>query len=312
MKSAASNNHKPKSFSIDKECPNQLSDLTVGGNLIRKDTNENGATESLIRCNDIQQVEGPLSPSHISAQEWIYRSLSSNYIHEFSKKSSELKKSLATLLVIPAYDVDTLELQRIIPTSIAVYEERQLYNLLLLRDNPNCRIIYISSESISDDVIGYYLRLGSNQDSWRNQLSRLTMLSINDSSFQTPLSKKVLKRPQLLRQIQELIFQNPLKSWTEYELTEQRIFDYNKHHYIGLSVYTGSTICSCLSHALKVPLLETDQAYLHWGTKQGSREIFYASNIPFPRGTPDKDCHDYGQLVLHGKLFLKMYDHKNG
>lgn len=308
MKSAKSNNYQPKSFSMDQECPHQISDLSARGDLIITDTEENGETKSPNKCKDVQHVGGQLSPFHFSAQESIYRSLSSNYFHELSEKSSELKNSLATLLVIPAYDVDILELQRIIPTSIAVYEERQLYNLLLLCDNPNFRIIYVSSESISEDVIGYYLRLRSNQDNWRDQLSRLTMLSINDSSFPTPLSQKILNRPQLLTQIREIIFQNPLESCTDYESTEHKIYDHDKYHYIGLSVYTGSTICSCISHALRVPLLEADQAYLHWGTKQGSREIFCASNIPFPRGTPDRDCHDYGTLLtpLPADSFLNV------
>jgi len=73
-------------------------------------------------------------------------------------------------------------------------------------------------------------------------------------------------------------------------------------HYVGLSIFTGLEASSCLSLALGLPLLEADLAHLHWGTKQGSGEMFLASGRPYPPGTPNHDCGDYATLLI------KFYD----
>lgn len=66
----------------------------------------------------------------------------------------------------------------------------------------------------------------------------------------------------------------------------------------GLSVFTGSDSIDALSQELAIRLLEASGDQLHFGTKQGSREIFAACEIAFPKGTPDlstdNDLLSYG------------------
>jgi hypothetical protein len=302
IKSAFKHDHHPNSFNSYEDCPHQIN-LAIKSSLSRKGAEEGSlsderSTPKIPHNHQPDQLSrGSFLTSIYCTQQPRCHELPANYVQEFNESFSELKRSLATLIVVPSHDVDTL-VRRMTHSSVAKYEERQLYNLLLLHDNPNLRVIYVSSEKISDVVIGYYLRLGSNKDTWRDQLSRLTMLSVNDSSFSATLSQKILERPQILRQLQDMIFQTRLKTSTLPNQADSLEHEnVNIKHYVGLSVYTGSSSCSLLSEVLGLPLLEADQACLHWGTKQGSREIFYASQIPFPRGTPDIDCGDFETLL---------------
>ena len=249
------------------------------------------------------RINSPPVPQMLSSSEHCgalnYLDLSTNYIREFTQKSIKSNSVPTTLVVIPSMDVDNFELQRIFPTMIPILEERQLYNLLLLRENPNLQIIYVTSENVSEHVVGYYLRLGTDKVKWREQLTRLHMLSANDNSMQTTLSQKILERPKLLNLLRELTFPGTPNSSSLKDNSGGRVHSKSnaEQHYVGLSVFTGSSGCSRLSRALGLPLLEADLAHLHWGTKQGSREIFFAAKVPFPRGTPDTDCGDYDSLL---------------
>lgn len=66
----------------------------------------------------------------------------------------------------------------------------------------------------------------------------------------------------------------------------------------GLSVFTGSDAADKLSRELGIRLLESSGSTLHWGTKQGSREVFAAVDVPHPPGTPSIDDDD---LLTFGK-----------
>lgn len=264
-----------------------------------KSCTEIGSASNFQCCRISSPPVPPLfsSNEHCGALKCL--DLSTNYIRELTQKSIKSNNAPTTLVVIPSMDVDTFELQRIFPTMIPILEERQLYNLLLLCENPNLQIIYVTSENVSEHVVGYYLRLGTDKVKWRDQLPRLHMLSVNDNSMQTTLSQKILERPKLLSQLRELTFPSPPNSSSLQDNSGGRVHSKSnaKQHYVGLSVFTGSSGCSRLSRALGLPLLEADLAQLHWGTKQGSREIFSAAKVPYPRGTPDKDCGDYDSLL---------------
>ena len=248
-----------------------------------------------------------LSPSSGSGKR-TYHPLCTNYVTALSGNShkcrnpSQLSQScsaVTTLVVVPSMDQDTLELTRMCPTAIFTLEERQLYNLLLLHDNPNLRIIYLSSQSVSEHVVGYYLRLGNgNESNLHDQLSRVHMLSTHDPTLSRALSQKILDRPQLISLIRDLVFSTPLNNNSRSNVTTSSCMSTStSQHYVGLSVFTGSEASSRLSLALGLPLLEADLAHLHWGTKQGSREMFLASGVPYPPGTPDRDCGDYATLL---------------
>ena len=75
-------------------------------------------------------------------------------------------------------------------------EERALFLLLLLRQ-PRLRMIYVTSQPVSEAIIEYYLGLlpGVIPSHAR---ARLIMVAVGDAS-PTPLSSKLLARPRLLR-----------------------------------------------------------------------------------------------------------------
>jgi len=66
--------------------------------------------------------------------------------------------SETNVVVVPSIDLDENELFRFCP-DINVYEERQLWHLLLLR-NPSYRIVYLTSDPVDERVIQYYLKIG--------------------------------------------------------------------------------------------------------------------------------------------------------
>ena len=173
-----------------------------------------------------------------------------------------------TLVVIPSLDVDNTELKRVFDFSMCGYEERQLFHLFFL-DNPNTRVIYVTSTPVNEHIVRYYLSLHGNYD-LQDRLSRLLMLSPNDPSA-SPLSAKLLSRPGLVKLMQESIGQDEP----------------------DLSVFTGSTYVEKLASSMRAHLLEAPVSCQYYGTKQGSRELFTYLNIPHPPGTPclprDKD-----------------------
>lgn len=193
-----------------------------------------------------------------------------------------------TLVVIPSIDVDNTELKRAFEFSICGYEERQLFHLFFL-DNPNTRVVYVTSTPVNEHVVRYYLSLHGNYD-LHDRLSRLLMLSPNDPSA-SPLSAKLLSRPGLVKLMQDSIGQDEP----------------------DLSVFTGSTYVEKLASSMRAHLLEAPVSCQYYGTKQGSRELFMYLNIPHPPGTPclprDKDllthCSDgYSYICSTGALAI--------
>ena len=87
-------------------------------------------------------------------------------------------------------------------------EERALFLLLLLRQ-PRLRMIYVTSQPVSEAIVEYYLGLlpGVIPSHAR---ARLTLVAVGDAS-PTSLSSKLLARPRLLREIRSLI-PNPERS----------------------------------------------------------------------------------------------------
>jgi hypothetical protein len=87
-------------------------------------------------------------------------------------------------------------------TVMQALEERSLFLLLLLRQ-PRLRMIYVTSQPISESIIEYYLGLlpGVIPSHAR---ARITLVPVGDASS-VPLSAKLLARPRLLREIRSLI-----------------------------------------------------------------------------------------------------------
>lgn len=141
------------------------------------------------------------------------------------------------------------------------YEERQLFNLILLRHS-DTRIIYITSQPLDHSILEYYWQLLPGEVSFSKIQDQLLLFCTYDNSPK-PLSLKLLERPRLIERIRRSIRKN-----------ESCLTCFNSTSY-----ETG------LSRLLGVPLLAVDTPHLWWGTKAGSRQIFSEVGVPFPRGT---------------------------
>ena len=141
-------------------------------------------------------------------------------------------------------------------------EERALFLLLLLRQ-PRLRMIYVTSQPISEAIIEYYLGLlpGVIPSHAR---ARLTLVPVGDAS-PTSLSSKLLARPRLLRDRCHLIPYNT----TELERD------------VALS--------------LGIPMYGADPRLVDLGSKTGCRRMFDECGVQAPVGA--EDLHSVDEIV---------------
>src|SRR5689334_9222634 len=146
------------------------------------------------------------------------------------------------------------------PAETQAYEERLLCLLLMLRD-PEIRIVYVTSNPVTQPIVDYYLSL-LDPDLVPDARERLTMLSAEDSSLR-PLSAKLLERPTLLTRIRWAIPDHEDAYLVPYICTE---LEYE------------------LGRALGIPVNGADPALAPLGTKSGGRELFARAGVPVPLG----------------------------
>lgn len=117
----------------------------------------------------------------------IKRSMSS-----LASVHSARRPDTKTVVVVPSIDLDAKELKRMC-NCIEYYEERQLYHLLLAND-PSLRIIYLTSNCVSERIVRYYLGLGMGADdpSMADKLSRVFVISVPSTQY-ISLSQKILE-----------------------------------------------------------------------------------------------------------------------
>lgn len=158
-----------------------------------------------------------------------------------------------TIVVVPSMDLDGDELKRI-SKGVELYEERQLYHLLLLAD-PSFRVIFLSTHPICQDVIRYYLTLDNCSNVVLNdRLSRLFLLSPGDFDLTaSKLSDIVAKDSKLIATIRDII--NRVSRGPESAA--------------GLNVFCGSDAADNLASQLGLRLLEASGNTLYYGSKQG-------------------------------------------
>ncbi len=157
-----------------------------------------------------------------------------------------------TIVVVPSMDLDGDELKRI-SKGVDIYEERQLYHLLLLSD-PSFRIVFLSTHPICQDVVRYYLTLDNCSDFVLNdRLSRLFLLTPGDiDCTMSKLSDKVVKDHNLIATIKEIV---------------KRVS--HGESAAGLNVFCGSDTADDLASQLGLRLLEASGNTLYYGSKQG-------------------------------------------
>jgi len=169
-----------------------------------------------------------------------------------------------TIVVVPSLSVD-IELT---PAEVQAYEERFLFILFLLRQ-PRARMVYASSLPIRSEIIEYYLDLLPGVLS-TNARKRLFLVTPEDGSS-SPLSRKLLDRPRLLRQMRSLLA------------------DPNRAHLVP---FNTTELERDLSLALGIPMYAADPTFLPMGTKTGGREIFAEEGVPHPLGRGDLYTED--------------------
>lgn len=162
------------------------------------------------------------------------------------------------ILVIPSLSIDQRQLGKV--DGFLHYEERLLFSLIRLR-NPHTRLVYVTSQPLSPDIIDYYLQLLPGIP-FSHARDRLLLLSTHDTSLK-PLTQKILERPRLVERIRRAM--HPESSY--------------------MVCFNATLLEQELSVQLDIPLLASSPDLLYWGSKSGSREIFAKAEIPHPDGS---------------------------
>ena len=170
--------------------------------------------------------------------------------------------------------VPSISIERTTPgsgTIMQALEERALFLLLLLRQ-PRLRMIYVTSQPLSESIVEYYLGLlpGVIPSHAR---ARLTLLPVGDAST-VPLSAKLLARPRLLREIRSLI-PNPARS--------------------HLIPYNTTPLERDVALSLGLPMYGSDPRLADLGSKTGCRRMFEELGVPCPVGA--EDLHTVDDIV---------------
>ena len=163
------------------------------------------------------------------------------------------------VVVIPSLSLDPLELAKV--SGAHHYEERLLYNLMLLR-RPATRMVFVTSQPIAPAIIDYYLHLLSGVPS-AHARRRLTLLSVHDANPKKSLSQKLLERPRLLQRIREAMGQP------------------EEAHMV---CFNSTPWERSVAVRLGIPLYANDPALSDLGTKSGCREVFREAGVDLPDG----------------------------
>jgi hypothetical protein len=156
-------------------------------------------------------------------------------------------------------------------TVMQAMEERALFLLLLLRQ-PRLRMIYVTSQPISESIVEYYLGLLPGVIP-RHARARLTLVPIGDASPDS-LSSKLLARPRLLRDIRRLI-PNPARS--------------------HLIPYNTTPLERDVALSLGIPMYGADPRLADLGSKTGCRRMFEELGVQCPVGV--EDLHTVDDIV---------------
>jgi hypothetical protein len=163
-----------------------------------------------------------------------------------------------TAVIVPSLSFDPVELAKM--EGVARYEERSLFNLMLLR-HPRLKVVFVTSKRLDPLIIDYYLHHMRGVPS-EHARRRLVLLDCDDGSPR-PLTEKILERPHLLRRIKAAI-DDPFSA------------------HLGVSVSTP--LERRLAEVLGIPMNATDPDLQWLGTKSGSREAFREAGLRVPPG----------------------------
>jgi hypothetical protein len=174
-----------------------------------------------------------------------------------------------TVVVVPSLSFVTEELKKI--TAIEYYEHRLLCALLWL-DNPELRIVFVSSVAVEDSVLEYVLRHVPNAADVRN---RLQLISVDDAS-PAALSQKLLDRPDILESVRASVRD-----------LDRFILPFNV-----------TELERRLAVELDVPLYGPSPDLVALGNKSGSRQVARRAGVPVLAGAEDLYSLEEVELAL--------------
>lgn len=174
-----------------------------------------------------------------------------------------------TTVVVPSQSFDPEELAKI--KGVAHYEERSLFNLMLLR-HPRLRLVYVTSKRLNPLIVDYYLHQMRGVPP-AHARRRLLLLDCDDASPR-PLTEKLLERPRLVERVKDAI---------------------DDPEMAHLVVFNSSPLERTLTVRLGIPLNAADPELAVLGSKTGSREAFRQAGVA---AVPGRDgLRDVDDLV---------------
>ena len=129
---------------------------------------------------------------------------------------------------------------------------------------PRTRLIYLTSEPLSETIVDYYLHLLPGVPA-AHARARLTLLSCFDGSNR-PLTEKILERPRLMARLAEALG-DPARA--------------------DIAAYTVSGLERTLAVRLGAPLYGCDPDLQVLGTKSGGRRLMREAGVDIPDGIED-------------------------
>lgn len=174
-----------------------------------------------------------------------------------------------SVVVVPSISTDGPTARN--GTVMQAMEERALFLLLLLRQ-PKLRMIFVTSQPVSEAIVEYYLGLLPGVIP-RHARARLMLVPVGDASGES-LSSKLLARPRLLRDVRRLI-PNPARC--------------------HLIPYNTTPLERDVALSLGIPMYGADPRLADLGTKTGCRRIFEQLGVNCPVGA--EDLHTVDDIV---------------
>lgn len=210
-----------------------------------------------------------LNPTPGSGEETAAFSSIQARFPEMYKRVFSDPKAPRTVVVMPSMSLDESELAKI--EGVIHYEERMLCLLMLLR-LPRTQLIYTTSTPLDPDVIDYYLHLLPGIPG-AHAKERLQLITVDDPSL-TPLSRKILDRPEVLHRLKRTI-----------EFPEAA----------HMACFNTTSAEKTLAVQLGIPIYGCDPDLSHLGNKTMSRTIFRELGLDMPDGF--EDLRDDGDIV---------------
>jgi PGM1 C-terminal domain len=160
-----------------------------------------------------------------------------------------------------------------VPDSLApvfpAYEERFLFFVLSLLQQPGSIVIYVTSQPILPRIVDYYFQLVPELNT-PDVRQRLFLVSPVDSSPR-PLTEKIITRPRVVERIARMI-PDPRRAL---------IYPFNT-----------SPLEGELGRRLDVPVYGPNPSLAHLGTKSGCRRLFAEEGVPHPCGVEEVTSPD--------------------